>query len=263
MCPFRQGQWKREFRGCADDWEHAMTRQKSFKTRIRERMEKTGESYTTARQQLINKATNSNGSTPADSQVIAVAGQRFSDEAMARRTGRSWDEWFELLDEWGATKQKHADIARWLIEEHDVEGWWAQTVTVGYEQARGMRQAGQSADGSFTGNASKTINVPAEDVFDAFADDSRRAEWLSDASVTPTTINRPKSFRATWDDGASRVVVWLTPKDDNKTQVAIQHEKLPNADSAAEMKAYWRDRLNVLKKVLENRYRWNFPQTGT
>jgi uncharacterized protein YndB with AHSA1/START domain len=230
-----------------------MTRQKSFKTRVRDRMEKTGESYTTARQQLIDKATGKNGSTPEESQVVAISGKRISDEALARRTDRAWDEWFELLDDQNATEWSHAKIARWLIEEHDVEGWWAQTITVGYEQARGMRAPGQTPDGSFNGNASKTINVSAEEVFDALAEESRRAEWLPDVSLTPTTVNRPKSFRATWVDGTSRVVVWLTPKDPMKTQVAIQHEKLPDADSAAEMKAYWRERLNALKALLEDR----------
>jgi uncharacterized protein YndB with AHSA1/START domain len=230
-----------------------VTRQKSFKTRIRERMDKTGESYTTARQQLIDKATDKNGAAPADAQAIAISGQRISDEALAKRTDRAWDEWFELLDDQDATKWGHADIARWLSEAHGVEGWWAQTIAVGFEQARGMRAPGQSSDGSFNGNASKTINVSAEDLFDAFADDSRRAEWLPDASLTPTTTNRPKSFRATWQEGPSRVVVWLTPKGDTKTQVAIQHEKLPDADTAAEMKAYWRERLNALKALLEDR----------
>lgn len=228
-----------------------MTRQKSFKTRIRERMDKTGESYTTARQQLIDKATSPGGSAPADSQVIAVSGQRMSDEALARRTGKAWDEWFELLDEWGASAQPHPEIARWLVEEQDVDGWWAQTITVGFEQARGLRAPGQSSDGTFSASASKTVNVGADRAFDAFADDTKRAEWLPDVSLTPTTVNRPKSFRADWEDGSTRLVVWLSSKGESKTQIAIQQEKLADADAAAEWKAYWRDRLAVLKSVLE------------
>jgi hypothetical protein len=227
-----------------------MTKQKSFKTRIRERMEETGESYSTARMQLIEQATAKDGSTPEGSQVIAVAGTRISDEALARRTDRAWDEWFELLDDWGGTTQKHADIARWLIEEHEVDGWWAQTITVGYEQSRGMRQPGQSADGKFSANASKTVNVSAEHAFDAFADEERRAEWLPDAEISPSTLNRPKSFRAEWADG-TRIAVWITPKGDDKASISLQHEKLADGDAAAEMKAYWRNRLNDLKAVVE------------
>jgi hypothetical protein len=227
-----------------------MTKQKSFKTRIRERMDKTGESYTTARQQLIDKVTSSNGSAPADSQVIAISGQRISDEALARRTDHAWDEWFELLDEWGAKDHKHAEIARWLVEEHGVDGWWAQTITVGFEQARGMRKPGQTSDGTFSANASKTVNVAAETAFGAFADETKRDEWLPGVALKPTTVNSPKSFRAEWHDG-SRIAVWLTSKGDAKTGISLQHEKVADAERAAEMKAYWRDRLNELKKMLE------------
>jgi hypothetical protein len=227
-----------------------MTSQKSFKTRIRERMEKTGESYTTARQRLIDQATRKNGTVPEDARVIAISGQRISDEAVARRTDRAWDEWFEILDDWNATKRSHAEIARWLSDEHDVEGWWAQSITVGYEQARGMRQAGQGADGKFSASASKTVNVPAEQAFDAFAEEDRRAEWLPDVNIEPSTVNRPKSFRAEWEDG-TRVAVWITSKGDDKTSISLQHEKLADGDVAAEMKAYWRARLGELKTVLE------------
>lgn len=231
-----------------------MTQQKSFKSRIRERMDKTGESYTTARLHLINKAdVNENGQadTVPETPAAIASGQRISDEALARRTGRFWEEWFELLDEWGGTNHTHAEIARWLVADHEVDGWWAQTVTVGYEQARGMRKPGQSSDGKFSASASKTVNVPVERLYDAFADESMRQQWLPDANVTERTSTSPKTYRADWEDGTTRIAVWFTSKDETKSQVAVQHEKLADGDEAAVWKAYWRERLNVLKKVLE------------
>lgn len=177
--------------------------------------------------------------------------QRISDEALARRTGRSWQEWFDLLDAWGATERTHPEIAAWLVEEQGVDGWWAQTVTVGYEQARGMRVPGQTSDGTFSASVSKTVNVSAERAFIAFADESQRARWLPDVSLAPTTLNSPKSFRANLEDDSTRLVVWLTAKGDEKAQISLQHEKLPDADTVAEMKAYWRAKLTELKKVLE------------
>ena len=54
-------------------------------------------------------------------------------------TGRVWDEWFALLDAWGGVERPHPEIARWLNQEHGIPGWWAQGVTVAYEQARGLR----------------------------------------------------------------------------------------------------------------------------
>jgi hypothetical protein len=36
-----------------------------------------------------------------------------------------------------------------------------------------------------------------------------------------------------------------------KSRVAIEHERLPDADAVAAMKAWWRERLTALKQQLE------------
>ena len=64
---------------------------------------------------------------------------RIADAKVVEATGRSRQDWFALLDAAGATGMAHADIARLLVDEHGVAGWWAQTVAVDYEQARGLR----------------------------------------------------------------------------------------------------------------------------
>ena len=74
-----------------------MTTQKSFKRLVRARMEKTGESYTAARAQLLS-ANGGDPSAEAGGGVQLTA----SDEVIQRRTGRGWEEWFDMLDEWGA-----------------------------------------------------------------------------------------------------------------------------------------------------------------
>jgi hypothetical protein len=57
-----------------------------------------------------------------------------SDEAIRRRTGRGWEEWFDLLDEWGAAERPHREIARWVAEQLGIEPlvWDAQAVTTSY-----------------------------------------------------------------------------------------------------------------------------------
>ena len=79
-----------------------------------------------------------------------------SDEALTNATGHDWRHWFGLMDDWGATAHTHTEMARWLVDEHGVPGWWSQSITVGYEQARGLRVPGQHADG-FSVSASKTV----------------------------------------------------------------------------------------------------------
>ena len=53
-----------------------------------------------------------------------------------------------------------------------------------------------------------------------------------------------------WPDGTS-VIVGFTAKGEAKSQVAIQHEKLPDQATATRMKAYWAKRLDALADALE------------
>ena len=227
-----------------------MTRHKSFKTRVRTRMDKTGESYTTARRRLVDAPGPETPATPDDTAPSAVKAQGRS-EAVRERTGRDWDEWFALLDTWGAAERTHTEVARWLVQTHEVDGWWAQNVTVAYEQARGLRVPGQRADGSFSITASKTVAVPVERLYEAFADATLRAKWLPGAEIHVRTAAVPKSLRGGWAGGPTRIAVGFVAKGAGKAQVGVAHERLVDAEAAAEMKIYWRDRLAALKVLLE------------
>ena len=235
-----------------------MTKQKSFKGRVRARMEKTSESYTAARRQLLARA----GAEPAEAVAPEAAGpaalvdapgakRPYSDDVLRANTGRTWDEWFAMLDRWGAAERPHPEIARWLNEEQGVDGWWAQGVTVGYEQARGLRAPGQRRGGLFEVNASKTVAVPVDRLYEAFMDPGLRERWLPGAKLEVRTATPGKSIRANWDDGPTRLVIAFTARGDAKSQVALVHERVPDADTAAELKAWWRERVAVLKEVLE------------
>jgi hypothetical protein len=46
-------------------------------------------------------------------------------------------------------------------------------------------------------------------------------------------------------------VVVLAPKGDDRALVSVTHEQLPDAETAARLKAAWRDRLVELKRVVE------------
>jgi hypothetical protein len=234
-----------------------MTRQKSFKGRIRARMDKTSESYTTARRQLLAKsaaeAPPEPEAAPAGAPVVhAPAARRpYSDEVVRRNTGRGWDEWFALLDAWGAVRRPHPEIARWLVEEHAVGGWWAQGVTVAYEQARGLRDPGQRRGGLYEVNATKTVAVPVERLYEAFADPALRGRWLPDAGFEIRTARPARSIRANWEDGSTRLLVTFTARGEAKSQVAVTHERIPDAPTADKLKAFWRERVGVLRQILE------------
>ena len=258
-----------------------MTRNKSFKGRVRARMDKTGERYATARRQLVAKAAANGepkaaakGQPEAEVAVEAPAGVApaqapagvapaqapaaapvvkppYSDDVVRANTGRTWDEWFALLEGWGAVERPHPEIARWLNGEHGVPGWWAQGVTVAYEQARGLRAPRQRRGGHFEVNATKTVHVPAERLYQAFADPGLRERWLPGAAVEVRTARPGKSIRANWDDGSTRLVIAFTARGEAKSQVALAHERVPDAATADRLKSFWRERLAALKQLLE------------
>jgi hypothetical protein len=70
-----------------------------------------------------------------------------SSAAVHKATGRTWEEWLPLLDKTGAKKLPHREIAEVVAGKFAVRPWWSQMVTVGYEQARGLREKHQTAKG--------------------------------------------------------------------------------------------------------------------
>lgn len=173
-----------------------------------------------------------------------------SNEKLVEATGKNWDEWLELLDQAGAIKRTHTEIARWLSDEQGVPGWWAQSITVGYERARGLREPGQRADG-WSVTASKTVAVPVEVLFEAFERDSIREKWLPDTELHLRTATAPTSARYDCGDGTTRLIVGFESLGQAKSRVSLEHEKLPDGEVAERMKVWWRERVIALKELLE------------
>lgn len=219
-----------------------MTSQRSFKHLVRTRMAKTGESYTAARAVLLAAQ-----EVPGAAQPVLAT----SDETIRERTGRGWEEWFDLLDEWGAAEKSHRETARWVAGQLGVVplAWNAQAVVGSYERARLGRAVGEHEDG-FTVNVSRTVAVSAERLYDAVVDESQRTAWLTDGKLTERTATRPASARFDWDGGPTRVHVVFDVRDAGKSRITVSHVRLADADAAAAMKAYWRDRLDGLKARL-------------
>jgi hypothetical protein len=183
-----------------------MTTQKTFKRRVLE-------SYTAARAQLLPEPTKEQAAT-----------------------GRTYAQWFALLDRAGAAEMTHRDIARLLRDEHDVPPWWSQNVTVEYERARGRRAVNQNDSGFYAG-VSKTIRRPAAEVYAAI--EARLDGW--EVSRRPSRAR----FVVRADAAVGRPVITVDDKGDRCT-VVVQHERLPDADAVAEWKGVWRERLAAL-----------------
>lgn len=172
-------------------------------------------------------------------------------EAVHRATGKTWDEWLRVLDRAGAKRMTHKGIALLLSRRCGVPDWWSQMVTVGYEQARGLRDVYQHADG-YAANATRTYEVNVEQLFGAWNDPRVRAQWLPRAPVEVRRAVAPKSLRMAWTTGASRVEVNFFAKGAGRSQVQVEHGKLPSSSAVTRQKTYWSAALTRLKAVLED-----------
>ena len=257
------GAWSRPY---AED--SPMTTQKDFKRLVRGRMQKTGESYTAARAHFLKQAparakspAASNGASPVVSEIPAVAAPGasdyatiagMSDEKIKEKTGCTWERWVWALDQVNAQRWPHGEIATYVSEKYKVPSWWTQAVTVGYERIKGLRAKGQRRSGSWEASKSKTIAAAVGTLYKSFRQPKLRSAWLPDASPVIRSSVPNKTIRFTWDDGSSAEVYFVS-KGRSKTQLAVQHTKLPSRAAADRMKGFWAEHLDALAAKVERK----------
>jgi hypothetical protein len=222
-----------------------MPAQKDFKRLVRARMQKTGESYTAARLQLI-KRPNPEPRIPTPN-YAALAGM--SDSAITAKTGRSWAEWVAVLDRERAAEKPHREIAR-FVASLGTPDWWTQTVTVGYERIKGLREKGQRRDGGYEASKSRTFNVPIRKLFAAFSTARTRRQWL-EPGFTIRSSTAPKRMRVTCTDNTV-IQVGFFPKGTAKSMVAVQHQNLADRSAVAASKKAWAERFDRLGAVIHS-----------
>jgi hypothetical protein len=202
-------------------------------------MAKTGERYSAARRHVVKPR-----------EELRAEDLPQTDAKVRQNTGKGWREWFRILDAWGAKERNRTDIARYLMEQLSVPGWWAQAITVGYERSRGLRAKYQTLGGFYQVSVSKTFAIGVGKLFKVFAEAPQRNKWLERGMLKVRTIRKDLSIRFDFRDGTSRVVAYFDPKDRNKTTVTVQHERLPDARAVEEMRGMWKEHLKRLEKVL-------------
>lgn len=208
-----------------------MTRNESFKRRVRARMAGTGEKYNASRRALIEQATGRDhrgwGSEP-----------EHTDDVIGANTGRGWEEWRELIDAWPGHVDGHSAVAAWLQEEHDVDGWWAQAVTGGWERITGRRLPYQMADGTFTANKSATITTDHDALREMLLDEAGRADLFP--GLDPELRSRPTSKNVRIGLGQGVAEISLAPKDDGRVTITVAHAKLASPEDVEQWKGFWR-----------------------
>ena len=163
------------------------------------------------------------------------------------------EEWFLLLDKRGAQKMTHPEIYALVSSIKGLESlgeWNRNLLTTSYEWDRKLKERGQKEKG-FEISVSKTIAVPIHVLYASLTDAPARSKWLKE-KITIRKSTENKSARITWADGTTSLSVDFYSKGPDKSQVVVQHHKIPNSKQAADLKTFWTQKLNALKTLLEN-----------
>ena len=198
-----------------------------------------------------------------------------SSEAVRRATGRDWDEWMELLDGHGAREMSHKEIVALAAGPGELSnGWWQQSVAVGYEQARGLRVVGQTSGADFQIGVQKTLPVPTEEAWRLMVEGPWRDAWLGTTdrlelrkgarySTTEGRWGEVRSaapgerLRLTWSAPElaqeSTLQIYLA-RSGEKTSVRFHQERLSSLEEREMMRTHWRgvlDRLSAMARGVE------------
>jgi hypothetical protein len=167
---------------------------------------------------------------------------RVKDEAVKKATGKTWNEWFTILDKAGARKEDHSAIAGYLSSNHIKNGWWAQMVTVEYEREHGMRKLLQRTDGSYSVTAHRTVDMPVSKLFSKWQRIVREDATLQRKKITPTTVRANKTIRYTirYKGSDERVIVAFAAKDPASSRIGIDHERLASKSMVETSRAFWK-----------------------
>ena len=132
---------------------------------------------------------------------------RITDATLKKKTGKSWQAWITILNSANAHHLSHQQIADYLFNQHKLDSWWTQIITVGYEQHQGKRERYQKPDG-YEISISKTIHTTPSTLYHAWINEEVRKTWLSESiTIHKTTFN--KSIRITWIDEVTNLNVDL------------------------------------------------------
>lgn len=154
-------------------------------------------------------------------------------QALQAATGRDHAGWRTLLTDAGALEWSHAQTARWLVEIQGVDGWWAQGITVDFEQACKGRLPGQKGDGTFSASATRTIPLPRLEALSAVAAlvTERFGERYAENLAASMPVIRWRLLDGT------RLAAAAQPEARSGTPVNLTLDKLASPEALAAAKA--------------------------
>ena len=112
-----------------------------------------------------------------------------SDDLIEEETGRSSNDWYVMLDAWGAPKKGHRATVAELEGVFGLRERWAHIVAIRYEAARGLQEESSIPADLVTAlilNPTLRLKFEQMDV----ADRRAAARWIEAAEDKPTRSQR-------------------------------------------------------------------------
>lgn len=196
-----------------------------------------------------------------------------SDAAVVEGTGKTFEEWFRIIDSWGGRERTHKEIASHLRIKHSASPWWAQEITVRYEKHIKRRVTGQTSSGLFQIGVSRTLPVGHNRAWELVTGtDAARAivgegagEGITESSsgvgengiryevrvFKPLSHIRMRWKMEDWGED-STLQIRVIPKSARATTVTFHHENLESSRIRDQMRARWKDVLEQLERNVKD-----------
>lgn len=170
-----------------------------------------------------------------------------TDAAIKARTGKDWAGWFAALDKAGAAKLDHTGIAKLAREDMGAGDWYGQMVAVSYERARGLRAMNQKCDGEFSVSVTRVMGASVAQLYAAAT--AVPQSWFPKRVIEETSRTKDKYWRGKWKSG--KLEIGFYAKGPGRAQIALQANKLPNAEAVETERAVWKKAIDKLQKIVE------------
>ena len=166
-------------------------------------------------------------------------------------SGITWEEWLKLLAP--HKELSHGEIAKIALEHIEAKGvskspgWWAQGVTVAFEQHIGRRKPGQVGDGSYSVTVTKTFSGDMDEVLAVWIA-LTKAIYDFDGIVLKDKPRISKTekwryWRCSLEDGSNVSVNIQTKSNGTSSLLAINQDKLSDSESVERARAFWKQYL--------------------
>ena len=171
-----------------------------------------------------------------------------TDADVKKKTGRTWQEWFALLDRDGAAKLDRSRITRIVASKYGIGLWWRRTIAKAYEQARTARDAAKGIASGPVANTSRAMQQPMRALSATMHDLEARARRLK----SRTFADRPAPGTISMRGSASVGNVDISGDrfEALPSESGVVAESIRDVSPVRKMRAFWKARVDSLQKSL-------------